>query len=211
MTNENLKSEGSKRSKLAVAAMILGLLSILLPIPVAALRLHPLSLIELLVRDFIWLLPLVALVVGIIALRRINKYQELLKGKIWASVGILLSALPLLISLLVIPYDIVMYAKSGVATIDNVTKDATVVLFSGKDKEKMVSGLSIYISGYIDGSATISLCENDQNVREYEISSGKVCIRRSGDWYNNECLIKYKPTNVSSGYLKIRYYFDDFF
>ena len=205
--DEKSKFKTIRRSRLAVVSLILGLLSILLPIPVVALILHPLTFGELLARDLFWLLPFVAFVVGVLALYRIGKAKELLKGKICASIGIFLSALPLLISLFIISSDIGSYAKSKITTIDNVTKETTVLLLSDEDKQKSVCSLQVYISGYIDGAATISIYEDEHNEHEYQIPNGKVCIKRGGDWYNNKCLIKYTPINVNSGHLKIRYYF----
>jgi len=198
--------EKPRRSRLAVMSLLLGMLSILLPIP-AAYTLHPLVLAELLTIDLLWLLPFATLVIAILAFNRISKAKGLLKGKVCAGVGIFLSALPLLISPFIISSDINNYAKSQVATIDNVTKETTVLLPANK---KGVWSLSIYISGYIDGSATISVINpfgHDENESEYKIQGGKVSIKRGGDWYSNPCLIKYEPTNVNSGHLKIRYYF----
>ena len=208
--DEKLETKNSRRSRLAVVSLILGLLCILMPIPVLGL-LYPLNLLELLARNIFCLLPFAALVIGVLALYRISKAKGLLRGKICAGIGIFFSALPLLVSPFVISSDITMYAKSEVVMIDDVTKETAVSLLSDKDKQKSVCSLSVYISGYIDGSATISIVsEFEHNEHEYKISSGKVRITRGGDWYSNECLIKYKPLNVHSGHLKIRYCFDTF-
>ncbi len=208
---EKLEIKNPRISRLAVVSLILGLLSILLTMPPVGLfgLFSPLALGELLLRGLFWLSPFAALVVGILAFYQISKAKGQLKGKACAGVGIFLCALPLVMSPFAISSNIDMYAKSEIAAINNVTKETTVVLLSDKDKQKSVCGIQIYILGYIDGAATIYIInEHEHYEHEYKISSGKVGIKLSGDWYSNECLIKYEPTNVNSGHLKIRYYFD---
>jgi hypothetical protein len=200
---EKSRCENPRKSRLAIVSLISGLLSVLLLLPVARI-LDSLVLVELFALSLMWLLPFTTLLLGILAMYQINKAKGLLKGRVFAGIGVFFSVLALPLSSLFIMPDIGVYTKSEVVKIDNVTNEMTVLL-SNKDRQKSVMSIRVSISGYLNGSATIFIGEC-----EYKVPSGKVHLKFGGDWYSDECLIKYKPLDVHSGYLAIRYYFEGF-
>lgn len=88
----------------------------------------------------------------------------------------------------------------------DVTKEQVITLRES-NKPKNVIGLRLKITGYIDGSATIQRAYEDKKMYEPKMISGNVNLNLGGDWYNDKCLIIYKPSNVTSGTLKIKYKF----
>ena len=76
-----------------------------------------------------------------------------------------------------------------------------------KDRPKYVHGISILITGYIDGTATIQRAYENKEMYGPSTITGKVNLRLGGDWYGDKCLITYQPFNVRSGKLQIKYDF----
>lgn len=113
------------------------------------------------------------------------------------------------ISIIIIALAIVFYTKpyGHVAYIKDVTQKQIITLIE-RDKPEKVHGISILITGYIDGTATIQRAYKDKKMYEPSTISGKVDLRLGGDWYSDKCLIIYEPSNVKSGRLQIRYDFN---
>jgi len=76
-----------------------------------------------------------------------------------------------------------------------------------KDRPQYVHGISILITGYIDGTATIQQAYENKEMYGPSTIAGKVNLRLGGDWYGDKCLITYQPLNVKSGKLQIKYDF----
>jgi hypothetical protein len=134
-----------------------------------------------------------------------TKCQELRK---------LLVALFVLIVSAVIGVGLVMrnppYDWGRVVKIDNATQARDIAL-EAEDKEGYVWGVRISITGYIDNYAIVQQYDT-QNGRQYmmyenRIGKGRVSLSLDQDWYTESCLIRYKPQNVTSGNLQIRYVF----
>jgi len=98
--------------------------------------------------------------------------------------------------------------SSKVTQIEDVTQRTTVLLSSEGDPND-IYGIIVNINGYIDGSAIIRQSYEGQGTYTHDIKQGKVRLKIGGDWYDSKCLIEYKPVNVSSGNLNIRYKFYD--
>ena len=64
---------------------------------------------------------------------------------------------------------------------------------------KFVNRLDVIVTGEIDGAAEM-LIDGEDPVK----LSGNVQYERGGDWYDSDCRIRYEPTKVKSGHLKIR-------
>ena len=91
----------------------------------------------------------------------------------------------------------------GKTRMSDVTREDTITL-SGKGE---IVGLSVLITGHIDGTAIVKQSYEGKDMYTYEIGPGKVHLYTGGDWYGNECIIKYKPRDVKSGTLEIKYQF----
>ena len=100
-------------------------------------------------------------------------------------------------------------ARSKIAQIDDV-KQKTTVLLSKNSDQGSIDGITILITGQIDGVATIHPHNGGENYPTYHIKRGRIRLKISGDWYTDECLLEYEPIDVSSGSLKIRYQFHEF-
>lgn len=205
-TDNNSQGQKPKISKLAIVSLILGLLSVLLSfyLPV---ELHFLVWHELLALNLIWFVPLSAVAIGIFALYRTHKNKLLLEGLYCAVAGITISGLVLLwSSLLMVPF-IDRYLKSEVIEIENATKETRVVLLK-KDAEGFVDHIFMYVSGYLEGTAVV-LIQYDGYGYEYQVLSGKVCLKVKQEAYTQGTfLLEYKPIDVSSGSLVVRYCLD---
>jgi hypothetical protein len=89
----------------------------------------------------------------------------------------------------------------------DVTKPETIIL-KKKAEQGAIYSNSIIISGEINGNAEISLILNGAPYKTEKLS-GKVEIHWGGDWYADEVEIRYTPTLVTGGSLKLRYDFND--
>lgn len=85
--------------------------------------------------------------------------------------------------------------------IDDVTKTHKLVLTTSRDLMS-ISGISIHVTGYLDGTATI-VASN----WEPKKLSGKIDWQIYHDWFSNTCEIDYLPENVSQGKLTLEYIF----
>lgn len=90
--------------------------------------------------------------------------------------------------------------------IKDLTKEQVITL-SEINKPKSVHSIRITVVGYIDGSAAIQRSYEEKEIYSPEIISGKVDLRLGSDWYADRCLLIYKPANVKSGNLRIKYKF----
>ena len=97
----------------------------------------------------------------------------------------------------------------GTRTYDvvDVTKAETIVLKKASGQGP-VHSLSVTGSGEIQGDAEISLILNGGQYKT-EKMSGKVDFRWGGDWYSDHAEIRYTPTSVTGGSLKLNYEFND--
>jgi hypothetical protein len=116
--------------------------------------------------------------------------------------GILLSAGVSFLLVLLTIFFVALYNKKQLVTIDDVTNTTTIRLSNPKPQEYF-GAICILITGRIDGTASVGT----GGYLDRHISSGKVYVKIHGEWYDQECLLEYKPVNVSSGSLKIRYYY----
>lgn len=103
------------------------------------------------------------------------------------------------------------YADWGEAvTIDDVTSQQGILLAKdGVDAAHIIS-LKVNVRGDLDGATVIEkvYTENDSNYKDvYKTSPGKISIGMGGEWYSNKCLLRYKPIDVNSGNLSVRYEF----
>jgi hypothetical protein len=132
-----------------------------------------------------------------------------MKKKLWI-ISIVFLCIILIALLLITIHGSVQYCNfmihSEVIEIDDVTRKTTILLTSESDPNQIL-GIIIMITGYIDGTAIIRQSWEEQGIQTYDIRRGKVSLKIGGDWYDSKCLIEYKPANVSSGRLKIRYKF----
>ncbi len=64
------------------------------------------------------------------------------------------------------------------------------------------SGLELYVSGHIDGTAYVSF-----TLWETQRLSGDVQWRIGKDWFETNCVFHYYPENVQGGSLAVRYRF----
>jgi hypothetical protein len=83
--------------------------------------------------------------------------------------------------------------------VEDVTNKSSITLTS---PSKDVSGLSLHVTGYIDGQAYISVL----NWKKEELS-GKVNKLMSCDGYKPSFVLEYEPISVTSGNLRIDYTF----
>ena len=89
----------------------------------------------------------------------------------------------------------------------DVTKPETIVLKKNAGQGAIYS-FSVIGSGEIHGSAEISLILNGGPYKTEKLS-GKVDFHWGGDWYTDQAEVRYTPTSVTSGSLKLKYEFSD--
>ena len=93
--------------------------------------------------------------------------------------------------------------------IEDVTQKTTILLSSQFHQKEYIHNISIFVTGHLDGAAIIHRCIGDgSKFTTYYIRGGDICLKIWGEWYSNECLIKYEPLDVVSGTLKIKYSFN---
>jgi hypothetical protein len=162
----------------------------------------PIIVRDILIIIFIFLLPLVSIILGIAALCQIDKSQHSLKGLALAIPALFLSSLMLIVLIIFTPFFIRQYSATQLIAIDDVTHTTTLRL-SPSNSKNYVGGLVMLIAGEIDGTANIHMKDH----REWDINREKVYLKISTDWYRDECVLEYKPIDVDSGSLIIRYRF----
>ncbi len=123
------------------------------------------------------------------------RYKLLVKKKVFTALLTLL--FPLAITACV------KYNQS--LTFTNVQKKQIIELKT-KTKDELVHGISIKVTGHIEGEAKIILMSGGKPYRT-EAITGKVKVRWDGDWYSDTAEIHYEPTNVKSGELLFEYFF----
>lgn len=89
----------------------------------------------------------------------------------------------------------------------DVTK-AEVIVLKNTPGQGPVHSLSVTGFGEIQGDAEISLILNGDPYKTEKLS-GKVEFQWGGDWYSDQAEIRYTPTSVTGGTLKLRYGFND--
>ena len=91
-------------------------------------------------------------------------------------------------------------------TLDDVTQPTTLTL-KKKPWEGNVHALAITAEGKIDGTATIAWMSRNRAYKKEAVSNEFNFIWRT-DWYEDQASIRWMPSSVSNGYLKIRYNFE---
>jgi hypothetical protein len=67
-----------------------------------------------------------------------------------------------------------------------------------------ITGIEVHVDGQINGKGIIKIGYNDStSYRDYEIDSGTVNIKHTGDWYSNLCYLTFVPTESTSGKIKV--------
>ena len=202
----NTQEQKTKTSKLAIMSLIAAILGVFILPPLAVLM-EPIALRDILVINMAWLPPLFGVVLAAVALSQINKAKGSLRGRGIAIAGSILSIFVLLILTLLIAFFIKQYNKSQVIRIEDVTKRTSLTLLN-QDTQRHTAGIVIYITGYIDGSAAITIAtQKGHEVYKYHITKGKVRLKHASDWYEPECFLEYEPVDVQSGSLTLKYYF----
>jgi hypothetical protein len=105
------------------------------------------------------------------------------------------------------PLDNDSFSFGKTLQIDDPTKEQTLKLVCDKGK---VQAIDILILGKIDGTADIYRSYVEKESKYYELKElkpGVIHLKMGGDWYGSECVIRYVPENVKSGWLKIKYRF----
>lgn len=205
-TNNNTQAQKPKFSKLAMASLISSIMGVFI-IPPLAFLMEPITLKDMLALIIAWLPPLGGLVLSVVALSQIKRTRVLLTGRRFAITGLLLSIFLLLILTWLNVFFIMQYNKRRVIRIEDVTQKTTVTLLN-KNTQGYVCGIVIYITGYIDGPATITITPHKGGEGyKYNITKGRISLKDVNEWYELECFLEYEPTNVQSGFLSIKYYF----
>ena len=104
----------------------------------------------------------------------------------------IVSILFLIIILLLSAYN--RFYLSGTVKISDVMQKEVIVLSNRGSRN--VHAIHLFITGYLNGKATLQLSDEEGNSRKYEIKQGKVRLPIKSDWYHDKCLIKYKPIRV---------------
>ena len=202
----NTQEQKTKTSKLAIMSLIVAILGVFILPPLAVLM-EPIALRDILVVNMAWLPPLFGVVFAIVASSQINRAKGSLRGRGVAITGLVLSIFVLLILTLLIVFFIKQYNKSQVIRIEDVTKKTSLTLLN-QDTQRHTAGIVIYITGYIDGSAAITIAtQKGHESDKYHITKGKVRLKHVSDWYEPECFLEYEPADVQSGFLTLKYYF----
>ena len=93
------------------------------------------------------------------------------------------------------------------AEIKNIKNKETIIL-KKLPSQGNVHGIKIKISGYINEEAKISLILNQEEYKT-EILKGNFTFDWIGDWYADTAEVIYKPLNVQSGKVTLKYRFLD--
>jgi hypothetical protein len=141
---------------------------------------------------------------GIIALRKIAKSGGLMIGRGFAIAGLIISLLGFCFPTLELVHYIQFFHQAQVAKIDDVASKTTLIL-SVDNNSKKIDGISILVTGHIDGSATVHIRNGREQYSPRHITKGLVFLKIEGDWYTGECRFEYEPADVRSGHLTIRY------
>jgi len=95
--------------------------------------------------------------------------------------------------------------RDGRCTLDDVAQPSTLTL-KKKPWEGHIYALAITAEGKIDGSATIAWMLGDRPYKK-ETVSNEFNVTWRTDWYEDQAEIRWVPSSVSNGFLKIRYDF----
>jgi len=206
------QNQKTKTSKLTVCSVVLGICAMVLGIYSINLRIFGFfspyhGLLP------VFLIPVIfggsGLVFGIMSLRQIAKSGGSLVGRKIVIAGLITSVLGSFFPTWAIVNYALFFHKAKVVTIDDVASNTTLTLSA--DSKSNIDGISILITGDIDGSATMYIRNGGEKYPKYHIVRypyyQKVYLRIEGDWYTNKCRFKYEPMDVHSGHLTIRYVF----
>lgn len=91
--------------------------------------------------------------------------------------------------------------------VSDITKSETIVLKKNPGQGPVYS-LTVKGVGRIDGQAEILLILNTGPYKTEKLS-GSVNFRWGGDWYSDTAEIRYAPSSVTGGVLRIKYKFND--
>ena len=89
----------------------------------------------------------------------------------------------------------------------DVTKPETIVLKKNAG-QGAIHSFSVIGSGEMRGNAEITIILNGGPYKTEKLS-GKVDFRWGGDWYSDQAEIRYTPTSVTGGSLKLKYEFNN--
>ncbi len=87
-------------------------------------------------------------------------------------------------------------------------KKPETILLQKSAGQGVIYSLSVIGSGEIHGNAEIILILNGGHYKTEKLS-GKVEFRWGGDWYSDQAEIRYTPTSVTGGRLRLKYEFGD--
>ncbi len=90
--------------------------------------------------------------------------------------------------------------------IKNIDHPETIELSKNKN-QGYIHGLRLLITGKLDGKAIIKQGFSDSSFYRIDTIDNAVNLNYGGDWYQDNCLIIYKPLSVKTGELKLTYKF----
>ena len=187
-TEKNTQGQKHQVSQLAIWSMALGILGFLV---------QCFSLIAAFLCG-------TGLIFGVIALRKITKSNGLLTGRGFAVTGLILSLLGFFVPTMKLLHYVQFFRQAQVVKIDDAASKTLLTLSPAGDPNE-VDGISILITGRIDGSATVHIRNGGTTYPARQIRKGLVFIKIEGDWHTSKCFLEYEPSTVQNGHLTIRY------
>jgi len=189
-TEKNTQGQKHQVSQLAIWSMALGIFGFLVQF---------FSLIAVLLCG-------TGLIFGVIALRKVTKSDGLLTGRGYAIAGLVVCVVAFFIPTMRLLHYVQFFRQAKVVKIEDATSKTLLTLSSAGDPNE-VDGISLLITGYIDGSATVHIRNGGETYPPRHITKGWVFTKIEGDWYTGKCFFEYETSNVQDGHLTIRYVF----
>jgi hypothetical protein len=128
----------------------------------------------------------------------------MLAGRGFAVTGLVLSVLGFFIPTMKLLHYVQFFRQAKVVKIDDAASKTLLALSPAGDPNE-VDGISILITGRIDGSATVHIRNGGTTYPPRQIRKGLVFIKIEDAWYGGECFLEYEPAGVQNGHLTIRY------
>ncbi len=214
--DNDIQGRKHKIFKLALWSMILGIFGFFSPFfSLMPVLLRSSGFVAGIIKLFLTNLPVIpillcgsGLTLGIMVLRKSTWSRGLKMGRVFAVAGLIISLLGFCLPILFLVHSIKVISQAQVTKIDDATSKTTLILSPEIDANN-IDGISILVTGYIGGSATINIRNGEEDYFTRHVPKGLVFLKIEGDWYSDQCRVEYEHTDVHSGNLTIRYVLSD--
>ncbi|MEW6609293.1 MAG: hypothetical protein AB1414_17925 [bacterium] len=117
-------------------------------------------------------------------------------------------------NIILIKYLIVLFASAILFSCSSIHYDEMVIIGNIKekqnivfniDKDRPVHSVLIKLIGEIEGTAVLNIVSNEGIQDTLKLGKGAIDQSINKEWYSDKCILEYKPLDVKSGQITIKY------